>query len=74
MPALAVASRGAPAGSLGSDSGLACRWTAGVEAAQEHMSGGEVLDMQVKRLPSGKDRNTGELIVESMYYVGGAKL
>ena len=38
------------------------------------MSGGEVLGMQVKRLPSGKDRSTGELIVESMYYVGGAKL
>ena len=47
---------------------------AGVEAAREHMLGGEVLGMQVKRLPSGIDRNTGELIVESMYYVGGAKL
>ena len=38
------------------------------------MSGGEVLGMQVKRLPSGKDRNTGELIVESMYFYYGIEV
>jgi ADP-ribose pyrophosphatase YjhB (NUDIX family) len=42
----------------------------GVEAAQEVGNGGAVSGMQVKRLSSGKDRNTGELIVESMYYAG----
>lgn len=40
----------------------------GVEAAQELAQGGGVSGMQVKRLPSGKDRRTGELILESMYY------
>ena len=40
----------------------------GVEAAQESLHSGATSGMQMKRLPSGKDRRTGELIVESMYY------
>ena len=40
----------------------------GVEAAQGAMAGDDVVGMQVTRLPSGKDRKTGELIVESMYH------
>ena len=40
----------------------------GVEAAQASLRGEGISGMQMKRLPSGKDRRTGELIVETMYY------
>ena len=40
----------------------------GIDMAKQVIESGVVSGMQVKRLPSGKDRRTGELIVESMYY------